>query len=310
MKTSEQVAVHLPHDEISIKFSADETIVFVASSGHCNLDCEYCIISPVVKHQESLTYDDLLFIKNSIGGKIIFIFSGKGDFFSGYRNKDRLLYRLLEHDDIGVVLDINGVVIHCFPDLTTSQLAKIRHINLTYHYHQLKQHNALKLWRKNAITMLQLHDSADFFVNIILSPLEISIWEEALNWYEENLFKEYPKKIVFINDVIRPFSTEHEIALSKLAKKFGHLVKIRRGNFEDVLNSVDHVSCPAGQSYFRVWNDGTINACPYITELRNSGNAKQCIFLPRSEPYYCKDFRHYDCYYIAYAKRMIFYKQS
>ena len=82
-----------------IRFASDETIVFASSSGHCNLDCSYCVASPVVKLQPSLTYEDLLFLKERVGGKVFFIFSGRGDFFTGYKKSDRLLARLLDHED-------------------------------------------------------------------------------------------------------------------------------------------------------------------------------------------------------------------
>ena len=71
------VTVELPKDEMQIRFAPDETIYFVSSSGHCNLDCSYCVIQPVVKHQPSLNYDDLAFVLERTPGKVFFIFSGK-----------------------------------------------------------------------------------------------------------------------------------------------------------------------------------------------------------------------------------------
>ena len=309
LRNSSQVLVELPEDEMRIKFAPDETIVFVSSSGHCNLDCSYCIVSPVVKHNPSLTYEDLRFVHESIGGKAFFIFSGKGDFFAGYPKSERLLARLLDHDDIGVALDVNGVVIHCFDSLTASQLAKIRHINLTFHYRQLLAHKALKVWKQNALTMLRKADSEDFFVNIILSPPESALWEEALAWYQENVFAQYRKQIILINDVNLPLTSADEQVVARLYERFGPLIRsTRRGNFEAVLKEFDHVSCPAGQSYFRVWNDGKIEACPNIDELRNAGNAKDRTFFPRSEPYSCSSVRFCDCYHIASAGKMVFHK--
>ena len=69
------VTVELPKDEMQIRFAPDETIYFVSSSGHCNLDCSYCVIQPVVKHQPSLNYDDLAFVLERTPGKVFFIFS-------------------------------------------------------------------------------------------------------------------------------------------------------------------------------------------------------------------------------------------
>lgn len=307
MQNSSTVFVELPEDEMRIKFAKDETIVFVSSSGHCNLDCSYCVITPVVKHNPSLTYEDLRFVHESIAGKKFFIFSGKGDFFAGYRKSDRLLAKLLDHDDIGVALDVNGVVIHCFDSLSPQQLAKIRHINLTFHYRQLLEHKALDVWKRNALTMLSMADSEDFFVNIVLSPPERALWEDALTWYQDNVFAQCGKKLVLINDVNIPLSPADEEVISLLHDRFGQVIQsTRRGNFESVLKEFDHVSCPAGQSYFRVWNDGKIEACPNIDELRNSGNAKDRTFFPRSEPFICSDVRYCDCYHIASTGKMEF----
>jgi len=292
-----------------IRFDPTETIIFASSSGHCNLDCQYCVASPVVKHQPSLTYEDLMFLKESVGGRVYFIFSGRGDFFAGYRKSDLLLARLLDHKDIRVALDINGVAINCFPDLSTDQLSRVQHINLTFHYRQLKQHRALNIWLQNALTMLRMHDGGDFFINFILTPKESTEWDEALSWYETNLFGQYPKKIVLINDVLTGFTSAEENILNTIQAKYQHLLhQIRRGSFETLLSSFSSVQCPAGQSYFRVWNDGSIQSCPNISELHDAGNAKSRIFKPRSHPYTCTDVRHCDCYHIASSGRMIYFK--
>ncbi len=305
-----QTLVKLPEDEMRIKFAADETIVFASSSGHCNLDCTYCVVNPVVKHNPSLTYEDLRFVHESIGKKVFFIFSGKGDFFAGYKKSDRLLSRLLEHDDIGVALDINGIVIHCFESLTPDQLAKIRHVNLTYHYRQLLDHKAREVWKRNALMMLRKADSEDFFVNIVLSPPERHLWEEALEWYQANIYSEYQKKIILINDVNYPLGAEDDAIIARLHDRFGSIIRsLRIGNFESILKEFDRVSCPAGQSYFRVWNDGKIEACPSVDELKNAGNAKDRTFFPRSEPFICTDVRHCDCYHIASAGKMVFHRK-
>ena len=308
---AQSVVVELPEDEMRIRFAPDETLVFASSSGHCNLDCSYCVASPVVKLQPSLSYEDLMFLKQQVGGKFFFIFSGRGDFFAGYRKSERLLARLLEHEDVAVALDINGVLIHCFPELTAAQLARVRHVNLTFHYRQLKAHKALELWRRNAISLLKRHDNPDFFVNFILAPAESEDWNEALDWYRANLFAAHPKRLVLINDVLKPFAAEHETQLDLLQRQHADILHtVRRGNFASLLSSFDHVSCPAGQSYFRVWNDGAIEACPNVAELRQHGNLKRREFLPRTEPFLCNDVRHCDCYHIASAGRMSFFKGS
>jgi hypothetical protein len=75
-----------------------------------------------------------------------------------------------------------------------------------------------------------------------------------------------------------------------------------------VLKEFDHVSCPAGQTYFRVWNDGSIEGCPNVEGLRHSGNVKQRVFQRRSEPFTCTDVRYCDCYHIASAGKMVYHR--
>jgi len=133
---------------MEIKFQPNETLFFVSSSGHCSLDCSYCVATPVVKHKPSLVYDDFKFLLEHFAGKVFFIFSGKGDFFAGYKKNDRLLECLLKHENLSMALDINGVMIHEFGVLSAIQLQKIRHINLSMHYSQLVANNALLAWEK------------------------------------------------------------------------------------------------------------------------------------------------------------------
>lgn len=304
-----EVSLQLPDDEMRIRFRSDETVVFASSSGHCNLDCAYCVASPVVKHQSSLTYDDLMFVADKVAGRVFFIFSGRGDFFAGYRKSDRLLERLLEHEQIAVALDINGVVIHCFPDLPAAKLARVRHVNLTMHYRELRQHKALGLWKANAIAMLSRHDSPDFFVNFILSSDERELWQEALDWYRHEVFGATGKPLVLINDVISGLSDTDHAELRRVSQRFdGMLQSVRIGNFETLLSAFDSVSCAAGVSYFRVWNDGTIDACPNRADMRNVGNAKQRTMTIARAPVPCSNAIHCDCYHVASAGKLRFYR--
>jgi len=169
-----ETLIELPPDEMRIRFARDETIWFVSSSGHCNLDCTYCVVQPIAKHKPSLTLQDLKFLLQQTPERALFIFSGIGDFFAGYKRDERLLAALLGDPRTGgVALDINGVVIHCFEDLSAAQLAEVRHVNLTFHYRQLRDHEALPRWQTNALTLLAKADGPDFFVNTILSPPRI-----------------------------------------------------------------------------------------------------------------------------------------
>lgn len=309
MTQFQSIQVELPDDEMRIKFAPDESIVFASSSGHCNLDCSYCVVNPVIKHKPSLTYEDLRFVLDSLGGKVFFIFSGRGDFFAGYRKSDRLLARLLEHDNVAVALDVNGVAINCFPELTDKQLERVRHVNLTFHYRQLIDHRAIQVWQRNALTMLRLADSEDFFLNFVLTPPERGLWQSALEWYEQNIYAQYPKSIILINDVNQPLSADDETHVAGLRERFGPMIRsLRIGNFETILKSFDHVVCPAGQTYLRVWNDGQIDACPNIGELCAIGNAKERRIALRDAPFHCRDVRHCDCYHVASAGNLVYFR--
>jgi hypothetical protein len=68
-----------------------EVAFFVSSSGHCSLDCSYCIVNPIVKHQPTLNFGDIEFLLDSTGKKAFLAFSGKGDFFAGYKKKRKVI---------------------------------------------------------------------------------------------------------------------------------------------------------------------------------------------------------------------------
>lgn len=301
----------LPPDDLRIPFAEDETIVFASSSGHCNLDCSYCVVQPVAKHQPSLTYEDLRFVLDSLGGRVFFIFSGSGDFFAGYRQRERLLARLLEHDNVRVALDINGVSVHCVDELSATQLGRIAHVNLTFHYKQLVAHRALQVWLDNALSLLCKLDGPDFHLNMVLSPAEHDLWEEALTWYAANVAAPTGKRLVLINDVNRPFDEIHEASLQRVHSRFAEVIRsVRRGNFEALFDTFDRASCPAGQAYLRLRNDGRIDACPNVAQLQSIGNAKLRTLRLRSDPFECRDVRHCDCYHIASAGRMVFVRDE
>ncbi len=303
--------MQLPPDEMQIRFERDETIFFVSSSGHCNLDCSYCVVNPIVKHQPSLSYDDLRFVLDQVAGRVFFIFSGKGDFFAGYRRDERLLARLLEEPRVGVALDVNGVVIHCFESLSPEQLSRVRHVNLTFHYRQLANHKALQVWRRNALTMLRRADGPDFFLNLILSPPESHLWAEALDWYAANIHAESGKKLILIHDVERAFGAAEQAVEADLLARHGAMIQsVRRGQFADAFLDFDHVDCQAGVKYFRLWNDGRIDACPNVGELQAIGDAKARRFTPRQGPFRCRTVTFCDCYHVATAGHMVFHKRA
>ena len=278
-------------------------IFFMSSSGHCSLDCTYCIINPIVKHQPSLTISDINYLLDTVGGKSALLFSGKGDFFAGYRKGENLLSNLLERD-VDVALDINGVIIQEFQSISDAKVKKIKHINLTMHYMQLLKKNGLSVWEKNAKTLIQRQRWESFLMNTIMSPYEADFWEEALLFYDKHVFKETGQPIVLIRDTLN-WESSFEVKLDSLRNKFYYLVsETREVNFSIMFEEGVDVLCPAGKEYFRVWNDGRIEGCPNISELSDCGNAKARNFSPRKKLFHCNQPRYCDCSHIKRLGKM------
>lgn len=281
------------------------TIVFCSSSGHCQLDCSYCIVNPVIKRNPSLTYEDLDFFIRAVGTSVFFIFSGKGDFFAGYSKKERLLGHLLERD-VEVALDVNGLLLHEYPELPDAARRKVRHVNLTMHYAQLRRKNARELWAGNARTLVGLHEGL-LNLNTILSPLERGTWEESLTFFEREVFGPTGRKLVLVTDCDRPFSEDERAEHDRLRERYAPMIESSySADFAGAFAGREAVLCPAGQSYFRVWNDGRVEGCPWVGELGGLGNLKERRFEPRPAPFRCTTARFCDCYDILQLGRMGF----
>lgn len=281
-------------------------VVFASSSGHCSLDCAYCIVDPIVKHQPTLTYDDFAFLFSQLGGSVFLILSGKGDFFAGYRKPERLLERLLQHD-VHVALDINGVMIHELPELPESALAKIRHVNLTLHYAELVKKRALKAWQQNARTIIERLGGPALLLGFILTPSEMALWREALAFYRKAVFEPTGQPLVLIHDVRQPLTGAQAEASQALAQEYVFMVEaIHQEDFSERFSKYPYVLCPAGSRYFRVWNDGRIVGCPYIEALQECGNLKERRFTPKPGPFICHTAKYCDCNDIALVGKMKF----
>jgi MoaA/NifB/PqqE/SkfB family radical SAM enzyme len=274
-----------------------EVFFFASSSGHCTFDCQYCIVHPIAKHQPSLDYDDLKFLLDFFQVKAFFAFSGIGDFFASYRRSDRLLSRLLE-EDVEVALDTNGSILQDFPDLPEASLRKIRYINLTMHYHQIKRKGQLDRWSQHARIFLdrryqQTHP------DYILSPPLMDEWEEALAFYAREIYAHTGKPLLLVRDIDTPFPAAAEARLRALCQRFGPVVdQVHQEDFAAAFRDRPEVLCPAGRRYFRLWNDGRVQGCPNlpgVPDLFDCGNLKERRIRIRDGAFHCNSPRFCDC---------------
>lgn len=282
-----------------------DVVAFCSSSGHCQLDCTYCVVHPVIKRNPSLTYEDLRFFLDEVGGRAFLIFSGQGDFFAGYAARDRLLDRLLDHD-VEVALDVNGILLNEYPELPREKLAKVRHVNLTMHYDQIAGKRLQDRWSANALAILERHEG-EMILGTILSPRHAASWEESLAFYEERVFRASGRRIWLIEDVETPYSPEERARYEALSARYAHLVeRTFKNDFVSPFAGHEFVRCPAGMSYFRIWNDGRVVGCPYVPELADAGNLKERRLQRRPAPFRCGTPRYCDCYDIAQLGKMGF----
>ena len=280
-----------------------DVVAFCSSSGHCQLDCAYCIVVPVIKRNPSLTLEDLDYFLGAVGKRTFFIFSGKGDFFAGYARRDRLLEHLLERY-VEVALDVNGVLLNEYPELSREKLDRIRAVNLTLHYKQIVDKRVTAAWAENARTLLSLH-RGEMILGTILSPLSRESWGESLDFYRREIFEKTGQRIWLIKDCDRPMSPEETADVAALEARHGDMVeKTHRDDFSGAFAGREQVLCPAGAEYFRVWNDGRVEGCPYVEALGGLGNLKERTFSPRKGPFACSTPRFCDCYDLLQLGKM------
>ena len=286
--------------------SACEVMFFASSSGHCTFDCQYCIINPIAKHQPSLTYEDLKFLLDTFKVKAFFSFSGVGDFFVSYSRSQKLLSRLLDYD-VEIALDTNGAVLQEFPELGPDKLEKIRYINLTMHYHQIKQKNLLERWPEHARIFIERRFE-QIYPDYILSPPLQDEWEEALQYYADHVYARTRKPVLLVRDINIRFDAAAEARVQALRDRFGEVVAgAHQEDFAAGFADRPRVLCPAGMRYFRLWNDGRVQGCPTlpgVPALIDCGNVKERRLKLRDEYFPCDTPRFCDCHVIDALGKM------
>ena len=282
-----------------------EIVLFVSSSGHCTLECPYCIIDPVAKMEPSLNLNDMDYLLNTFDKRVFLAFSGKGDFFAGYKKSDKFLKFLLTRD-LEIGLDINGVLIHEFPDLSEEHLNKIRFMNLTMHYQQIKERHLRRLWAENARVLIDKKGS-EMLLGTIFSPVLRDFWEESLVFYEKEIFTKTGKQLTLIRDINGEFKAEDEILIRSLNQRFLPMVEsVYQEDFSENFKNIEHVLCPAGNTYFRIWNNGDVQGCPVIPALANCGNIKDRRIVVENNFYRCSQPMYCDCNIIEGLGKMVY----
>lgn len=281
-----------------------DNVFFISSAGHCTFNCVYCIVNPIVKKQPSLTYADIEFLLAQFRGKSFLIFSGQGDFFASYSKSQRLLEQILNLE-VEIALDINGAVIQEFTQLSDEKLAKIRYINLTMHYNEIKNNAIEQLWVRNAIAIID-RKNADMLLGYIMSGKLASEWAEALEFYAQQIFAVTGKKIILVRDVLQPFTPEQEQLFGQLCQEYAYLLAGTHNNDFAKIFAKSQVLCPAGKNYFRIWNDGRVQGCPYLPVLQSAGNLKQRTIKINPESFACDSPEFCDCHVIAGLGKMLY----
>jgi len=242
-------------------------------------------------------FEDFRFICEYFDAPVFFALSGVGDFMVSYGRSQRLLERLLGLD-VEVALDTNGAALQEFPELAPERLEKLRFINLTMHYHQIKQKNLLERWPANARIILERRFEQTH-PDYILSPPLRDEWEEAIAFYAQTVYAHTGRPLIPVRDVNRPFTPDDEDRLARLYARFGEVLKGEYvEDFSAAFRDRPEVMCPAGVRYFRVWNDGRVQGCPNlpnVPSLHDCGNVKERRLTVRKALFRCDTPAFCDC---------------
>lgn len=250
-------------------------VFFVASTGLCNLKCTYCVTGRP-RLSSNLGKDDFSFIFNYFGENIYFIFSGIGDFFCGYSEKEQLLRFLLKHD-IRILLDTNGLEIRELSDNDLDGKEKIDMIDISYHFGTMKNQGVLKKW---VSSIRKIHENGyDYHIKMILSPPERDIWADGISFYRQEVLPITGKKLVISPDYLIDINSQLN-ELGNISAEYKDTIEnlSQYGLFKQInFPNGKTPPCPAGNRYFRVLHSGDIMPCEHLGGHLNIrlGNIKQ-----------------------------------
>lgn len=247
-------------------------VAYVNSTGICNLDCPYCFTNNS-KKPVSLANEDMDYLFEVFGENFLLCFSGQGDFFAGYKKKDRFLENLLKRD-VKIYLDFNGVLVHELFEMDPALLEKVHNFDVSFHYETMKTKGFLEQWTDNTIKLSQVVPASRWAVKTIVTMSTLYSLHEKLDFYASRVFPETGKPLKIVLD-----DFDNSVYSSPVVK----LVNSAIGRFPDAViqqtfspraqcaetteqgfrkaSSKDSLWCPAGSLFFKIQLDGTVVPC-------------------------------------------------
>lgn len=254
-------------------YKAHRKIAYINSSGVCNLKCDYCFTNPN-KATVAIDKSDIDFLFESFGERFLLCFSGQGDFFSGYKKQDRFLEHVLSHN-VEVYLDFNGSQVQELFEISNTQLDKVLHFDVSYHYETMKRQNKLKVWTDNVLGLASAVAPSKWHVKAIMAMQHMENWREKIAFYAENVYPKTSKPLTIVLD-----DFDNAVHSSPVVKLINGIIESypeavtqvkfqsRKANsmttnetFAEAKDTRSQFMCPAGALYFKVGIDGTVSPC-------------------------------------------------
>ena len=154
----------------------------------------------------------------------------------------------------------------------------------------------------NVHWILEHLSHAWILIGSVFDPaLEVE-WGAQLDFYRRTIFEPTGKPLQPIRNLRHAYTPEQEARLDAILARHPELVEPAFTNdYGELFRSMvasrpdGTVACPAGQRFFRVWNDGLVQGCAHKPELDRIGGLKERILNERSAPFSCNTPDHCDC---------------
>lgn len=286
---------------LAYPFKRYRKVAYINSTGICNLKCDYCFTNNN-KAPMSLSNAEIDFLFESFGDNFLLCFSGQGDFFAGYRKQERFLEHILQYN-VKLYLDFNGVTVRELLELEGSQLDKILHFDVSFHYESMVQQGVLAQWVNNISGLAEMVPPSRWHVKAIVCMCHLESLHEKVAYYAASVFPRTGKKLQLVLDDFdnTVFSPPVVKLVNAVMARFPEAVEQHRiepkthdaptKNQEFCRPVSSELLCPAGSLYFKINLNGDVLPCNKIGAERHLilGNLKrrELGFLPRLIPCAC-----------------------